>query len=297
MQHQNKELEEYMASIADGEQLDPKIAHELESRLGHSPELRVALTVQTATKSILQSRKDALHIQAPESLKMSILQGIHAQTEQTVAPKKPTFFASLLDGIENVFGAFSPKYAFPVGIALGIIGFFVYTGQSDNSSKKPITAASLAVFHIGENNFCKQAYDNFHAIEKGSMTVQKVSANEQELKAFFAENGVKYPVFFPKIDASLVGGVVSDYKGTKFAHFIYKVGEKLIYAYEVPQDELNKHHLAVHPRAMEIANKADWYWEQEKGASNTMVLWKLKSNICTIVTNLRTEQLSALIHV
>ncbi|MEY3688574.1 MAG: hypothetical protein RIT37_136, partial [Bacteroidota bacterium] len=106
-----------------------------------------------------------------------------------------------------------------------------------------------------------------------------------------------YPVHYPKIDAELIGGVVSQEKGTKFAHFIYKVGEHIIYAYEVPQGLVDNQTLSVNPRAMEIVNKADWYWEQENGASNTMVLWKLGPNLCVMVSDLRTEQLSALIHV
>jgi hypothetical protein len=67
--------------------------------------------------------------------------------------------------------------------------------------------------------------------------------------------------------------------------------------YEVPNQMIDNHNLQINPKAIEIVNKADWYWEKEKGSNNTMVLWRIKSNMCSIVTNLRMDQLSALIHV
>lgn len=65
----------------------------------------------------------------------------------------------------------------------------------------------------------------------------------------------------------------------------------------MPEGLVDNQTLSVNPRAMEIVNKADWYWEKENGASNTMVLWRLGPNLCVMVSDLRTEQLSALLHV
>jgi hypothetical protein len=153
------------------------------------------------------------------------------------------------------------------------------------------------ITHNGNDNLCFQAYNNFHSLEQGNLSLQKVTHNKEELSRFFKEKGVNYPVFYPEIDAELQGGVVSEYKGVKLAHFVFKAGDKFVYMYEVPNQMIDNHNLNINPKAIEIVNKADWYWEKEKGSNNTMVLWRLKSNMCSIVTNLRIDQLSALIHV
>lgn len=298
MNKSSKDLEEYLAAMADGEYIDSTVKQELESRLESDPELSAALHIQTAMKTMLHEKQEALHIQAPADLRASIMSGIRAQQQQMPRQiKGSSFLESFWNALDPIASVLSPKYAIP---ALSVIVMAGYVYVSDNSGiDNPSTpsASMLKVVHSGDNNICTKAYSTFHAYANGSLELQKLSSNPEDLSRFFAENGVTYPVHYPKIDAELIGGVVSQEKGTKFAHFIYKVGDHIIYAYEVPEGMVDNQTLSVNPRAMEIVNKADWYWEKENGASNTMVLWKVGPNLCVMVSDLRTEQLSALLHV
>lgn len=298
MNKSSKDLEEYLAAMADGEFIDPTVKQELESRLESDPELSAALHIQTAMKSMLHEKQEALHIQAPSDLRASIMSGIRAQQQQMPRQiKGSSILESFWDALDPIVSVLSPKYAIP---ALSVILMAGSVYVSDNSGiDNPSTpnASMLQVVHTGDNNICNKAYSTFHSYADGSLKLQKLSSNQEDLSRFFAENGVKYQVHYPKIDAELIGGVVSQEKGTKFAHFIYKVGDHIIYAYEVPEGLVDNQTLSVNPRAMEIVNKADWYWEKENGASNTMVLWKVGPNLCVMVSDLRTEQLSALLHV
>lgn len=299
MKNTPKELEEYLASMADGEYIDPNTMQELQSRLENDPELSVALYIQTAMKSVLQTKQEALHIQAPADLRDSILKGI--RNEHSVArqqhQKKASFIEACWNALDPIISVLSPRFAIPLFMII-VLGGYVYVSNSTNNiEQKSASIADFSVVHAGQNNICSQAYSAFHAFEDGKMSLQKFSNDQRTLSTFFADNGVNYPVHFPKIDAELVGGIVSQEKGTKFAQFIYKVGDHLIYAYEVPEGLVDNQTLSVNPRAMEIVKKADWYWEQENGASNTMVLWRLGNNLCVMVSDLKTEQLSALIHV
>jgi len=61
-----KELEEYLASMADGEYIDPNTMQELQSRLENDPELSVALYIQTAMKSVLQTNKKHYTYKPPQ---------------------------------------------------------------------------------------------------------------------------------------------------------------------------------------------------------------------------------------
>jgi anti-sigma factor RsiW len=294
----SKDLEEYLAAMADGEYIDPTVKQELESRLESDPELSAALHIQTAMKNMLHSKQEALNIQVPVDLRASIMEGLRAEQKPVLQQAiKASFFESFWNALDPIVSILSPKFAIPAIAAIGIAGYMYMSDNAQMNATVNPKASALKVVHAGANNICSQAYSTFHAYANGSLELQKISSSQEELSAFFAENGVTYPIHYPKIDADLIGGVVSQEKGTKFAHFIYKVGDHIIYAYEVPQGMVANQTLSINPRAMEIVNKADWYWEQENGASNTMVLWKLGPNLCVMVSDLRTEQLSALLHV
>lgn len=298
MNKSSKDLEEYLAAMADGEYIDPKVKQELQNRLESDPELSAALHIQTAMKSMLHNKQEALNIQAPADLRASIASGIRAQQQQMPRQSKgPSFLESFWNALDPIVSVLNPKYAIPAFTVIIMAGYVYVSDNTQTGNASVPSASMLQVVHTGENNICTQAYSTFHAYADGSLQLQKLSSNQEELSRFFTENGVTYPVHYPKIDAELIGGVVSQEKGTKFAHFIYKVGDHIIYAFEVPEGMVDNQTLSVNPRAMEILNKADWYWEKENGASNTMVLWKVGPNLCVMVSDLRTEQLSALLHV
>ena len=298
MKKNPKELEEYLASLADGEHIDNAIKQELQSRLENDPELSAALYIQTAMKSVLHSKQEALHIHAPADLRASIMNGIKAEHSPAIPVESGySFIESFWNALDPIIGVLSPKFAIPLSLVIALGGYLFVSDTSLTSQKVVMNNGDFSVMHTGANNICKDAYSTFHAFADGNLTMQKISGDKQTLSAFFANNGVKYPVHFPNIDAELIGGVVSQEKGIKFAQFFYKVGDHIIYAYEVPEGLVDNQTLSVNPRAMEIVKKADWYWEQENGASNTMVLWRLGNNLCVMVSDLKTEQLSALLHV
>lgn len=309
MQQQKNDLAEYLASLADGEYIEPNVQEELSGRLDSSSEFRAALLLQTATKGVLHNRREQLRQEAPSMLTSSVLAAIAHEAsamqkteQQRFAPPQParqpgrirTFINSLLDTVQR------PLIAFPVGLAVGVAAFLLWPDPravfTPNTPQHSLTEA-YRIAHNGDDNICRQAYDNFGMITAGKIGLQVQTEDENELKDFFASHGVSYPVYIPKIRARLAGGVVTEYKGHRLAHFVYKAGDKLIYAYEVPEDLLAKHTLSINSRALEIVDKATWYWEEQADTKNTLVLWRLKSNMCSIVTNLRTEQLSALIQV
>jgi hypothetical protein len=292
--YKQQEIEENLTSLIDGEFITPDLKEELLNRLDSNTELRVAHTIQTATKNILINRKDALSIHAPLDVQMAIQRNL-ANEKTMNSEKHSSKFEQIFYNAYNVMLRIflKPVIAFPLGIIIGISGYLLYNQSTIDSEN----ISYINITHNGNDNLCFQAYNNFHSLEQGNLPLQMLTNNKDELSIFFKEKGVNYPVFYPDIDAELQGGVVSDYKGVKLAHFVFKVGDKFVYMYEVPNQMIDNHNLQIHPKAIEIVNKADWYWEKEKGSNNTMVLWRIKSNMCSIVTNLRMDQLSALIHV
>ena len=72
MNYKQQELEENLTSLIDGEYIAPDLREELLNRLDSNTELRVAHTIQTATKNIFINRKDALSIHAPLDVQMAV---------------------------------------------------------------------------------------------------------------------------------------------------------------------------------------------------------------------------------
>ena len=205
MNYKQQELEEILTSLIDGEYIAPDLREELLNRLDSNTELRVAHSIQTATKNILINHKDALSIHAPLDVQMAIQRNLAKEKSMNSAEHSSKFertFNNVYNAILNIF--LKPVIAFPLGIIIGVSGYLLYNQSSIDSeifSYKNIT-------HNGNDNLCFQAYNNFHSLEQGNLPLQMLTNNKDELSIFFKERGVSYPVFYPDIDAELHGKLI-----------------------------------------------------------------------------------------
>ena len=80
----------------------------------------------------------------------------------------------------------------------------------------------FAVEQLGSKNMFVQAKNNFNSITEGKLVPQLTSKSADEIKNFFINNGVKYSTLVPNLaDWNLLGAVVSEDQGEKFAHHVY----------------------------------------------------------------------------
>ncbi len=132
----------------------------------------------------------------------------------------------------NVFNIiFKPQFAIPFAVL--IIALFLSSPLFSERSPQ-----ELIFEQAGSNNMYVQAINNFKSILQGELSVQCSSSSAEEVKKYFTESGVPYETKVPTFQHwNLLGGVVSEDNGKKFAHQVY-TGEqnKILYLYQVDID-------------------------------------------------------------
>jgi hypothetical protein len=131
-----------------------------------------------------------------------------------------------------------------------------------------------------------QAKNNFNSITEGKLVPQLTSQNADEIKNFFNEQGVKYSTLVPNIaDWNLLGAVVSEDHGEKFAHHVY-VGKKgeLAYLFQVDESYLYDHEIiSLSEDLIKYLDEGNCYSYNSEGS--VTLFTKMDNNICAIVSN------------
>ncbi|MCX6140036.1 MAG: hypothetical protein NTX15_04275 [Candidatus Kapabacteria bacterium] len=173
-----------------------------------------------------------------------------------------------------------PLYAVPAALLLAVIitGVVMMVNRSGQSSMFEITSAS---------------YVNFQAVVKGDLKLSLATSDTSELKRFFKEAGVTFDVFFPQMAAELKGGVVSHHGDKHYAHLVYGVGAHTVYLFEVDQPSITNGRVSLADNVGEDVRKSHWHWEERDGIG-TLFVWKSNTIMCSAVSDLRTQDFSAL---
>ena len=117
----------------------------------------------------------------------------------------------------------------------------------------------------------------------------------ENIKKFFAANGVKYTTQIPKCGQwKILGAVISDAGGEKLAHHVYSNEKgKLIYLFQVEESCLNKSEaIKLSEHMIEYLDKGNCY-VSTKGEYTTLMK-KMDNNICAIVSNISKSEIEKL---
>lgn len=251
---------------------------EIELELNDSDGLRRGLALEHGVRKLVRSRNVNLRERVPVELERSIRINLAREVEAASKKRPLSFWEHVLTAIRR------PMIAIPIGIAVVALIVMMVT---DRSSQPPFAAMSPRV------NLYEASYANFSKIVKGELALVKVTSDQDELRAFFREEGVKYDVFFPEMAAELKGGVVSDHGGIRFAHLVYGAGDHLVYIFEVDEPSIKQNLVAMDATVWEDLEQSRWHWEERRGVG-TMFVWESNNIVCSAVSDLRTQDLSAL---
>jgi hypothetical protein len=259
---------ERLSAYLDGELPSDERA-ELERDLLQDPALQRELALAKGARSVVRGRTTALRTQIPVDLERSIRMQLGHEVERATAPAPLSWWSVLVNAIRR------PMVAIPTGIAAAALLVMFMT---DRSPRVDLYEAS---------------YTNFSKIVKGEIALVKETSDTTALREFFAAEGVEYEVFFPEIAAELKGGVVSDHEGAHYAHLVYGAGEHLVYIFEVDEESIERNIVAMRSDVAEDIEESRWHWEERSGVG-TMFVWESNNIVCSAVSDLRTQDLSAL---
>lgn len=268
---------ERLTAYLDNELSDAERA-EIEQELDQSNGLRRMLALEHGVQKLVRSRSVNLRERVPVELERSIRIKLAQEVEAASKERRVSFWEHVLTAIRR------PMIAIPTGIAVVALIVMMVT---DRSAPPPFAAMAPRV------NLYEASYANFSKIVKGELALVKATSNQDELRAFFREEGVKYDVFFPEMAAELKGGVVSDHGGIRFAHLVYGAGDHLVYIFEVDEPSIKQNLVAMDATVWDDLEQSRWHWEERRGVG-TMFVWESNNIVCSAVSDLRTQDLSAL---
>jgi anti-sigma factor RsiW len=269
------EIRERITALVDGQITSPDQRSSLESLLESDEDARLQHVVESGLVRMLHARRNRLREQIPVDVERRVRIAIANEVPAGTAAR--AWWWRLLQ----------PSIAVPAVVLLIAVGVFMIVERSSTPSTAPLVARGPLV------DLQVQSYANFEAILRGTLTVAVATQSEHELRRWFEQNGVTYDVQFPAIEATLVGGVVSTHEHKKFAHLVYSVGDHLVYMFEVDEESLAQRDVALDNTIIDGLAHGRWHWEERKD-TGTLFIWKSNNVVCAAVSDLRTDELSAL---
>ena len=252
----------------DGEITDKSFEQEILSKINNDDIFAIEYRVHSLVKNLVKEK--LVFKQTPVKVRAKILKSIGSTTK--VQSQSNSF---LSDIFEKPSFSFATAFVVILAIVLIIIN---RPGVIENKD--------FAIEQLGNDNMFVQAKNNFNSIITGKLTPQLTSKNADEIKNFFNNNGVKYSTLVPNFsDWVLVGAVVSEDKGEKFAHHVYadKNG-KLAYLFQVDESYLYNHNIInLTDDLIKYLDEGNCYSYISDGS--VTLFTKLDNNICAIVSN------------
>jgi len=264
-------------AFIDGEIKDELLEKELLSRINTDKDFAIEYRVHSLVKNLIKEK--VVYQQTPSKVRAKILKSIGSTTK--VDSEKRSFFADLFE---------RPSFSFATALVVVLAIALIILNRPGMVEKK-----DFAIEQLGSKNMFVQAKSNFNAITTGKLLPQLTSQNAEEIKNFFNDNGVKYSTLVPTVaDWNLLGAVVSEDQGEKFAHHVYVSKDgKLAYLFQVDESYLYSHEIiSLSDDLIKYLDEGNCY-SYESDGSVTMFT-KLDNNICAVVSNGNPKELENL---
>ncbi len=257
-----------ITALADNEIRDESQKKEILNLIGLDKSLAIDYKIQMLVKSLVREKLKIQH--TPDFVRERILKSIAPKEE--IKEKKRFFLTDLFE---------KPAFTFATAVVVVLAIVLILFNRPGTVESK-----DFAIEQMGSDNMFVQAKNNFKSIVEGRLSPQLNSANPEEIKNFFASKGVKYSTLVPSFSEwNLLGAVVSEDKGEKFAHHVYagKKGE-IIYLFQIDESYIYSHKIvSLSDDLIKYLDEGNCYTTSSNGM--VTLLTKADNNICAIVSN------------
>jgi predicted DNA binding CopG/RHH family protein len=258
----------YIAALVDGEIKDSTEENKLRAQIENNPELQFEYYVQRSIKTLVSER-----------LKLNPAPAkVRKKLERKISPEYKSRF--VFNFLPEIFIS-RPLIVWGSSIVLVLAVILIILNRTPQSEYK-----NFVLEQSGSDNMFIQARQNFEKILTGKLTPQIASDNPEKIKKFFTEQGVSYPTYIPEINGwKLIGAVVSEDHGKKFAHHVYSTENgKLVYLFQVDEEDIKKYnYLTLTKDLISYLDSGNCYESTENGRVTLMT--KLNKNILAVVSN------------
>lgn len=275
---------ELISAYLDGDTLDASESALVKDMLANDPVMKREAELIQAVRMNLRAKRTQLSMQIPVDVERAIrLQLGEEVVRASEGEQRPTVYQRLLALLSR------PLYAVPSALLLAVIttGVVMMVNRSGQSA----TSGSQAAFVPFE--ITSAAYANFQSVVNGKLELSLTTSDTSDLKRFFKKSGVSFDVFFPQIAADLKGGIVSTHGDKQYAHLVYGAGSHTVYLLEVDEPSIESGQATIADNVAQGVEKDRWHWE-ERDEIGTLFVWKSNTIMCSAVSDLRTQDFSAL---
>lgn len=235
------------------------------------PPCRFEFEAEAATKLAIRAR--AHRVRTPSRVALQIAERLgHEQSN---------------DRIFWLTGFFEKPFVKPAfGFALAFVAVLLLLRGS--TSDGPALQAGF-----GSNDVILQSLKNYRAVVDGEIKPQLASSEPAKLASFFSDI-TDYSVHLPKMkDCSLLGGVQSEFAGTKLAHIMYKHDTEVVYIYQACWSTVMKgEKLCLPDEAKNELIRTGWFSATQPDG-RTVVLWAKGRTLCAVVARMSKQDLIA----
>jgi hypothetical protein len=267
---------ELITALVDNEINDQLEIERLQKIIAADSNLGFDYKVQTLMKNLVRERFS--NQKCPDYVRSSII------SQLKPVPKPVKRKASLF---EMIFSKPVLSYA---GAAVIIIALalIIFNRFSRIDFKDFVSEQS------GNDNMFLQAKLNYSKIVEGKLAPQFLSDNPRDINNFFYNSGVTYQTSIPEFkDWKIIGAVVSEDKGQKFAHHVYSdQNGQLIYLFQVDESYIyNEDVLKLSKDLVQFLDQGNCY-DSRTDSMNT-VMTKSGNNVFAVVSSLSCDELLA----
>jgi hypothetical protein len=271
----NQNYQELVSALIDNEISDSYEIDEIKSLINENNYLSNEYFILSSTKKLLQS--PICKISTPNSVRQNIILSLSKN-------QKKKIFEEFVE-----FLSFRPSFAFTsfllISISLYLFAFNFQTQDLGNEQS-------------GNRNMYRQAEANFSKLLQGTLAPQIISSDADSIKSFFKLRGVEYETKVPTFtDWNLLGAVVSEDEGEKFAHHVYSNYDKtkIIYVFQVGIEYITKHSILDLSENMLNSLKRGVVYTENKSGIVTLIK-KSSDSIFAIVSNEELKKIESNFH-
>lgn len=237
---------------------------------------RRAYELEDASRSVI--RRTVPRVAVPDSVRRSIIEAVRVEATAEAQERRSIWSV--------IFGRI-PAPIIGLGIAAVLIALLLIpTGPNDD-----------LIRHAAANDVINQAALNFQLIRDGKVMPAMTSCLPEQVSAYLDAQHMPFQVNIrPMEQCEGYGAIANEYDGVALAHIVYKIGDDLLYVFQVKADEAlgAQAHLTLPQAAREAIERKGWYSDPQHPDCN-VVLWEENGTLCAAASTMKKDRMMAVL--
>jgi hypothetical protein len=147
-----------------------------------------------------------------------------------------------------------------------------------------------------EENIIRVAEDNLARVRVGILRPAVVTGEPRDIQEYFRRHGAEFAsAIIPPAKGQWYGAVLTEHRGIPMAHLVCKMGEHLMYVFEVQERDVQRDaDLRLPTGAIEGIARMGWFSDKGLGG-NAVVFWREDQILCAAASTMKPQDMIAVL--